>query len=126
MAIMPHLVDSDEWTIETILKSLECGTCMDEVYNHWYVCFRRSSSLNLHPEYVARSRQYWFVAIVPLKYLVLPENYTGFIFKFNGHLTPKIRSFITPNRPKHLRETKFISYGEFYYQFHLLRKDYLS
>ena len=111
---MPHLIESEEWTIETILKSLECNTCMDEVYNHWYVCFRRSASLNLHPEYLSRTRQYWFVAVLPLKYLIIPDNYIGFIFNFNGHLTPKLRSLILSNQPKPLRKTDYISYGELF------------
>ena len=113
MSLMPHVLDAEEWTLETILKSLECDTCMDEVYNHWYVCLRRNASLNLHPEYIARTRQYWFVAMLPRKYLILPSDYTGFVFHFNGHLIPKMRSLLKTKGPKPLRKIDCISYGEF-------------
>ena len=118
MSLMPNVMDSEEWSIETLLKSLECGTCMDQVYNHWYVCFRRSASLNLHPEYIARTRQYWFVAMLPQKYVILPLNYTGFIFKFNGHLVPKLHSLMKTHGPKPLRKIDYISYGEFLLHLH--------
>ena len=113
MSLMPNLLDSEEWSLETILKSLECGTCMDEVFNHWYVCFRKSASLNLHPEYLSRTRQYWFVAVLPLKFLILPLDYAGFIFNFNGLLMPKLRSLLKSTGPKHQRKIDCISYGEF-------------
>ena len=113
MSLMPNLLDSEEWSLETIWKSLECGTCMDEVFNHWYVCFRKSASLNLHPEYLSRTRQYWFVAVLPLKFLILPLDYAGFIFNFNGLLMPKLRSLLKSTGPKHQRKIDCISYGEF-------------
>ena len=111
---MPQVSDPAEWDIEELLQSLRCDTCLDEVFNTWLVCLRRFSMLNLHPEYISRTRQYWFVAMLPLKYLILPQDYTDFLFSFNGLLLPKLRTrtLSDPLLPKFKRKADFITYGK--------------
>ena len=127
MDIMPQVSDPSEWDIEDLLKSLRCDTCLDEIFNNWLVCLRRFSMLNLHPEYVSRSRQYWFVAMLPLKFLILPQEYANFLFSFNGLLLPKMRTrtLSDPQLPKKKRTANFITYGKHLLCNVLLREDHL-
>ena len=115
MGIMHQILDPTEWSVDALLKSLECHTCLDEVYNPWMVCTRKGSSVNLHPEYIGRKRQNWLVAIFPLKFLIIPESYKGFIVHFNGLLQPKIRPMTLPNSslPYKHRQTSILSYGKY-------------
>ena len=114
MGIMHQVIDQNEWTPETIIKSLQCGTCLNEVYNCWLVCIRKSASLNLHPEYLCRTRQTWYLAMQPLKFLILPDSYSGFVFPFNGLLQPKSHQITLPDStlPSSMRKTTILSYGK--------------
>ena len=115
MAVMMNqLLDSSEWTVDTLLKNMECGTCLDEIYNDWMICHRKNSELNLHPEYLSRPRQSWYLSIFPLKWLEIPSNYNGPIVDFAGLLKPKVRTLFlkNPALPTKSRKTAMITYGE--------------
>lgn len=114
MDLVQPLLDDSTWDATTLQRSLECYTCSIQVYNHWLVCVRKNSAVNLHPNYTSRNRQPWFVALLPVKYLIIPPEYVGFIFKFNGVFTPRILNVISqdPAVPIKLRESKAVLYGE--------------
>ena len=112
-----HL-DSTDWTTDMIVNNMACGTCLDHVFNHWMVCFRKSAMINLHPDYCDRSRQCWFIAMQPIKYLIIPPTYRGPIFEFNGLCKPQMRPFILkdPALPTKNRNVSMITYGKTYFQ----------
>ena len=114
MGLMAPLMDDNLWDVDTILKNLSCYTCNQECYNDWHVCLRRSASVNLHPNYCSRERQFWFVGMVAAKYFGIPENYDGPIYKFNGLLSPVIRPMMLSNPvlPRTQKKSKLISYGK--------------
>ena len=93
MTVMHQYLEPTIWDADMIVKNMACETCNREVFNYWHVCERKAATINLHPEYCSRSRQCWFVAMLPMKYLVVPDNYTGPIFDFNGLHTPLLQRF---------------------------------
>ena len=114
MTMMHQQLDSTEWDAETIVRNMDCDTCTAEVINTWHVCKRLYAMVNLHPDYCCRDRQYWFVAMLPLKFLILPENYSGPVFAFNGLHQPQIRPFTLkdPALPLKSRKAYLLSYGK--------------
>ena len=115
MNVVQPLLDENEWDVDSILKAFECSTCLDQAFNHWLICPRKTSEINLHPEYLSRWRQTWYVAMLPVKYLVLPETYIGPVFEFGGMFTPRQRSYISKDStlPRDAKTINFISYGKF-------------
>ena len=115
MAVIAGLMDDEIWDVETLLKQLDCYTCNTEMYNTWQVCLRRSSSTNLHPEFTSRERQCWFISINTAKYFVVPAEYDGPIFDFNGLFFPQQRPMILSNStlPAKQRQSVLYSYGKF-------------
>ena len=114
MDLVQPLLDDSEWDIKTIQKTLECFTCHTQAYNHWQVCVRKFAMVNLHPEYVSRVRQVWYVAMLPVKFMILPDGYSGPVFDFGGLFTPKVREMETadPTVPRQERISKVITYGK--------------
>ena len=114
MDLVQPLLDEAEWDVETLQRALECFTCSTQTYNHWMVCVRKYCSINLHLEYVSRKRQTWFIAILPTKYLPIPMEYVGPIFKFKGIFMPRVLEMTSkdPAVPIKLRKSKVIAYGE--------------
>ena len=117
MDLVQPLLDDDEWSVETIQNALECFTCRDQAYNHWLVCVRKFASINLHPEYTSRLRQVWFIAMQPIKYLIIPDRYSGPIFEFGGTFAPISRNITSrdPTLPRHSRTSNVITYGEHFF-----------
>ena len=113
MNLMHQTLDTTVWDADTIARSMACPTCNQETFNHWQVCIRMNAMLNLHPNYTSRERQCWFVAMLPLKFLVLPENYDGPFFDFHGLHTPQYRSFKlnNPTLPIKAKTLTLLSYG---------------
>ena len=116
MNVVQPLLDDAEWNVDAILNSLSCATCLDQAYNHWLICPRKTSEINLHPEYCSRMRQTWFVAMLPIKYLILPETYIGPTFDFGGMFQPRLRDYISsdPTLPRDAKKIEFISYGKYF------------
>ena len=114
MDLVQPLLDDSTWDSTTLRRALECYTCSIQVYNHWLVCIRKCSAVNLHPSYTSRRRQWWFVAMLPVKYLIIPPDYLGSVFKFEGVFSPRILNMTSndPAVPIKLRDTKAILYGE--------------
>ena len=114
MDLVQPLLTDDEWNIETIQRALECFTCHTQAYNHWQVCVRKFAMVNLHPEYTSRDRQVWYVAMLPVKFLILPSGYSGPIFEFGGNFTPQEREMESadPAVPRLSRTSKVITYGK--------------
>lgn len=115
MPIMHQILDTTERDIETLLTNAACGTCLEEVYNDWLICIRKSAQLNLHPELIARERQAWLISVFPVKYLILPAEYSGPVFNFNGLLTPRYQTLILKDAtlPIKSRKTNVLTYGKF-------------
>ena len=110
---MPLYSDATLWDADTLVRNRACETCNQESFNHWQVCVRKSAAVNLHVEYVARSRQCWFVAMLPMKYLIVPAGYTGPVFDFKGLEKPLLRTFTLPDTslPKNARQAWLLSLG---------------
>ncbi len=117
MALMAGLMDDNLWDVETLMNQLACYTCHNELYNTWQVCLRRSAAINLHPEYTSRARQCWFISMNTVKFFVVPEDYDGPIFDFNGFFCPQQRpmTLANPKLPAKKRKSTLISYGIFFY-----------
>ena len=114
MDLVQPLLDDAEWDVETLQRALECFTCSTHAYNAWLICTRKYAEVNLHPEYTSRMRQFWFIAMLPLKYLILPPEYVGLVVKFLGVFSPRILEMTSkdPAVPIKLRKSKVIAYGE--------------
>ena len=116
MPVMNQVLDSVDRDIETLLANVACGTCLEEVYNQWMICLRKSAQINLHPEFIARGRQAWLISVFPIKFLILPPGYTGPIFNFNGLMTPRYQTLISKDNtlPIKARKTNVLTYGELF------------
>ena len=116
MSVIGPLMDDDIWDVEAILKHMACYTCNSEEYNDWQVCLRKSSMTNLHPEYTSRARQFWYIAVNTAKYFVLPFNYEGPVFNFNGLSFAQQRPMKLSNStlPARQRQSTLITYGMYF------------
>ena len=72
------------WSVAEMRRELQCTICNSENFNNWYVCVRKHSLVNLHIGYVSRPRQSWLLAMAIAKFLVIPEDYDGPFFQFQG------------------------------------------
>ena len=112
MSITHQYLVPEVWDADTIVRNLACDTCHSETYNHWHVCVRKGAAINLHPEYLSRSRQCWFVAMLPIKYLIVPTDYTGPVFEFNGLHTPLLQQYTSLNTAvPRTKQPLLLSYG---------------
>ena len=107
------------WTLDELKNSLVCNTCLLELNNWWHVCLRRSCAINLHPEYLSRGRQMFFMVIQILKYLPVPTSYYGPIIHFKGPHKPIVQDNPRSNSglPKYLQPKKLIRCGEYFILF---------
>jgi len=117
MDLVQPVMDDELWDVETLQRLLECYTCSVQVYNPWLICTRKFAEINLHPEYLSRMRQWWYVAMLPLKFLILPDEYTGLIVKFKGMFTPRVLEMTSkdPAVPIKLRKSKVVAFGELFF-----------
>lgn len=114
MDLVQPVMDDELWDVETLQRLLECYTCSAQVYNPWLICTRKFAEVNLHPEYLSRMRQWWYIAMLPLKFLVIPPEYAGFLVKFNGVSTLRVLEMTSkdPAVPIALRKSKVVAFGE--------------
>ena len=116
MDLVQPVMDDELWDVETLQRLLECYTCSAQVYNPWLICTRKFAEINLHPEYLSRMRQWWYVAMLPIKFLVIPDEYSGFIVKFNGVFAPRVLEMSSkdPAVPIKMRKSKVVAFGELF------------
>ena len=115
MSVIGPLMDDEIWDVEALMKHLACFTCNVEDFNDWQVCLRKSCMTNLHPEFTSRERQCWYIAVNTAKYYVLPSNYDGPVFNFNGLSFAQERPMVLANStlPKKQRNSTLVTYGMF-------------
>ena len=120
--MMHPTLDPSLWTLDEILNGLLCNSCNIEVRNWWHVCRRRGSAINLHPEYLSRCRQGFYIVIQTIKFLPIPKDYYGPIYKFRGPHVPQVID--NPRNglgvPKYLQPKKMIRYGKIVYLLNLI------
>ena len=139
MSVSGSTFDSDlanMWPLTSLKRDLKCSICNSEDQNHWYVCVRKHALVNLHHGFVSRPRQLWLMAIAISKFLVVPHNYEGEFFHFQGPITCPVpavplNNWHVPRTPKNngvrilqdapserihprmLNKSKVVAYGKF-------------
>ena len=93
------------WSVADMRNDQQCTVCNSQDFNNWYVCTRRSSLVNLHIGYVSRPRQSWLMAMSIAKFLVIPYNYDGPYFPFQGSFqqpvpVEAVHPTVAPRTPK--------------------------
>ena len=103
------------WPLREIKRNSLCGLCYVHELNDWNSCIRRSGLVNLHPGNVSRPRQMFYLIIQILKYLRIPADYTGPVFRFIGNVPFGPQSLqdpeINPAVPKEIQNAELICYG---------------
>ena len=109
-------LDPTEWPEKQIRQNLICHSCRGEYRNIWHICSRKHSTLNMHPEYLSRMRQHWYVSAHTLKYIKVPDEYTGIREGFMGPNQVRHQPFTSQNDslPKYLQEKFIVLYGGYF------------
>ena len=113
----PPLTPQERWPLSDIKRNSLCGLCYIHELNDWNSCGRRSGLLNLHPGLYSRPRQMLYLILQVLKFLPVPPDYRGPIYRFVGNVPygPVITQdrTIDPSIPREIHNIEMICYGEF-------------
>ena len=112
----PPQTPTQRWSIEEIKRSITCQICNAAELNNWASCTRRASLLNLHPGFLSRPRQMWFIAMQTLKFTPTNREYRGPTHKFQGNVPygaiVVTDQSVNPHIPAEFHNVRIILYGK--------------
>ena len=110
---------AQRWSAADIKRNSLCGLCFVHELNDWNSCVRRMGLINLHPGLCSRPRQMFYLIIQILKFLPIPEDYEGPVFRFQGNVpygAVELQDHTrNPTIPTEIHNATIVCYGELFY-----------
>ena len=118
--LLADTMGSEKWTVDELMSSVRCQNCLHDRFNTWAPCIRQSSQINLHPEFVSRPRQIWYLVIKLLKYIKPADKPNCPYYSYDGEHRVEHESYhpqhlnrqIKANVPKYLQTVTIVRRGK--------------